>query len=144
VNDSRSKIVVLDSWAILAYLEGEPAAQEVRQMLRKARKQDISLLFSLINYGECLYLIEREQGLQQAQRAVGIVDQLPLHIVPVDRALVFEAARLKAQHSISFADAFCASVAKRNGARVATGDPEFKSLEPQIQIHWLPDRRKRR
>jgi uncharacterized protein len=129
---------------MMAYLEGEPAAQEVRLILRRARKQEVSVLFSLINYGECLYIIEREQGLQQAQRAVGIVDQLPLHVVPVDRGLVFEAARLKARYPISFADAFCASVAKRNKARVVTGDPEFKSLEPQIQIHWLPDRLKRR
>lgn len=127
---------------MMAYLEGEPAAQEVRQILRKARKQELKAFFSLINYGECLYIIEREQGLQQAQRAVGIIDQLALQVVPVDRSLVFDAARFKARYPLSFADAFCVAVAKRNSGRVVTGDPEFKAVESEVPIHWLPDRRK--
>jgi len=45
-------------------------------MLRHARKGQLRVLFCLINYGECLYVVEREQGIQQAQRAIGIVDQL--------------------------------------------------------------------
>ena len=81
-----SKVVVLDSWAMMAFLDGEPAAQEVRQILRKARKKQVFVLFSLINYGECLYVVEREQGLQQAQHAIGIIDQLPVDVVPVDRS----------------------------------------------------------
>jgi len=129
---------------MMAYLDGEPAAQEVRQMLRRARKKELSAFLSLINYGECLYIIEREQGLQQAQRAVGIIDQLALHIVAVDRALVFEAARLKARHPISYADAFCVAVAVRHQAHIVTGDSEFRAVEPEVSIHWLIDRRKSR
>ena len=137
-----NKVVVLDSWAMMAYLDGEPAGQEVRQMLRNARKKQLQVLFSLINYGECLYIVEREQGLQQAQRAIGIIDQLALHVVPADRSLVFEAARLKARYPISYADAFGVAVAKRNHGRIVTGDPEFKAVEPEVAIHWLPDRRR--
>src|ERR1051325_5778379 len=107
---------------MMAYLDGEPAGQEVRQMLRRARKGQLLVLFCLINYGECLYVVEREQGVQQAQRAIGIVDQLALQVVPADRALVFEAARLKARYSISYADAFAAATARRNHGRVVTGD----------------------
>jgi predicted nucleic acid-binding protein len=128
----------------MAFLDGEPAAQEVRQILRRARKKELSAYFSLISDGECLYIIEREQGLQQAQRAVGIIDQLALHIVPVDRALVFEAARLKAHHSFSYADAFCLATAKRHNAHVVTGDSEFRAVEREVTIHWLTDRRKSR
>jgi ribonuclease VapC len=127
---------------MLAYLEGEPAAQEVRQMLRRARKKEIFAYFSLINYGECLYIVEREQGLQQAQRAIGVIDQLPLRVVPVDRPLVFEAARFKARYPISYADAFCVAIARRNNARILTGDPEFKSVEAEANIHWLAGRGK--
>ena len=86
--------MVLDTWAMLAYLDGEPAAQQVRQVLQSGRRKQAVVLFSLIAYGECLYVIERERGLQAAQRAVGIIDQLALRVMPVDRSLVFEAARL--------------------------------------------------
>jgi ribonuclease VapC len=55
--------------------------------------------------------------------------------------LVFEAAHLKARYPISYADAFAAALAKRNGAHLMTGDPEFKAVEPEVAIHWLTARR---
>ncbi len=122
---------------MLAYLDGEPAAQQVRQVLRRARKKQLVVMFSLINYGECLYVTEREQGIQQAQRAAGIIDQLALRIVPADRAHVFAAAHIKACYPVSYADAFSIALAKRNGARVMTGDPEFKAVESEISVQWL-------
>ena len=93
---------------------------------------------SLINYGECLYIVERERGVTAARRTIAIVDQLPITIAEVDRALVFAAAHIKARYSLSYADAFSAALAKRNHAVLLTGDPEFKCIEEEISIHWLP------
>jgi predicted nucleic acid-binding protein len=126
---------------MLAYLNGEPAAQDVRRVLRNARKKQARVLFSLINYGEALYVIEREQGLHAAQRAIGIIDQLALQVVPADRPLVFEAAHFKARYPISYADAFSVALAKRNGGDVMTADPEFKAVESEVTVHWLVDSR---
>jgi predicted nucleic acid-binding protein len=142
VKKHAANVVVLDTWALLAYLDGEPAAQHVRQALRNARRKQVVVLLSLIAYGECLYVIEREQGFQHAQRAVGIIDQLPLQVMPADRPLVFEAAHVKARYPISYADAFSVALAKQNHGRVLTGDPEFKAVESEILVHWLPDRRR--
>ena len=136
-----SKVLVLDSWAMLAYLNAEPAAQEVRQALRNARRNEVRVLFSLINYGECLYIIEREQGFQQAQKAAGLIDQLPVLIAAADRSIVFDAAHLKARYPIAYADAFAAALAKQQRARLMTGDPEFRAVEPEVAIHSLPDER---
>lgn len=133
---------VLDTWALLAYLDGEPAAQQVRQVLRSARRKHAVVLLSIIAYGECLYVIEREHGFHHAQRAVGIVDQLALRVMPADRRLVFEAAHMKARYPISCADAFSVALAKSNGGGVMTGDPEFRSVESEVAVHWLPDRRR--
>jgi len=144
VSKPGGKVIVLDSWAMLAYLEAEPAAQEVRQILRRARRKEILVLFSLINYSECLYVIEREQGIRQAQRAVGIIDQLALRAVPADRSLVFEAAHIKACYPISYADAFSVALARLSRGRVMTGDPEFKAVESEVAIHWLSDRRRQK
>lgn len=134
--------MVLDTWAVLAYLDGEPAAQQVRQVLRTARRKQAVVLLSLIAYGECLYVIEREQGCQHAQRAVGVIDQLAVHVMPADRSLVFEAAHVKARYPISYADAFSVALAKRNHGRVMTGDPEFKAVESEVAVRWLPHRRR--
>ena len=89
-----------------------------------------------------MYIVERESGIEEAEHAANIIDELPLEVVPADRTLVFAAARLKACYPISYADAFAAAVAKRYGARVMTGDPEFKAVEPEVAIHWLPARRR--
>jgi len=137
-----SSVVVLDAWALLAYLDGEPAAQHVRQVLRSARRKQAVVLLSLIAYGECLYVIEREQGFHQAQRAVGIIDQLALRVMPADRPLLFEAAHVKARYPVSYADAFSVALARQNHGRVMTGDPEFKVVESEVRVHWLPDRRR--
>jgi len=137
-----SKVVVLDTWAMLAYLGGEPAATDVRQALRRARKKQIIVLFSIINYGESLYIIEREQGLEQAQHAIGIIDQLAIRTAPVDRQLVFDAAHIKARFAVSYADAFCIALAKHYGGQVMTADPQFAAFETEIDVHWLSDRRK--
>jgi uncharacterized protein len=123
---------------MLAYLDGEPAAQQVRQVLRRARNKKALVLFSLISYGECLYVTERAQGLRQAQRAAGIIDQLAVRVIPADRSIVFAAAHIKATYPVSFADAFTIAVAKRAGAQVMTGDSEFKSVESEVSVHWLP------
>ena len=134
-----SSTTVLDTWAVLAYLDGEPAARDVRQLFRRARRRQALALLSIINYGESLYVIEREQGLQQVQRAIGIVDQLPLHVVPADRSLVFEAAHIKARYPVSYADSFSVALAKQTGARLMTGDPEFKAVEHEVPVRWLSD-----
>ena len=102
---SANNVIVLDAWAVLAYLNNEPAAPAVRQALRRARKKEVVALFSIINYGECLYVIEREGGFQQARQAAAMIDQLPLVIAPADRHLVFEAAHnihLHFTHTVTF------------------------------------------
>jgi predicted nucleic acid-binding protein len=142
VTGPGSRVVVLDTWALLAYLDGEPAAQPVRQVLRAARRKQVVVLLSLIAYGECLYVIEREQGFRQAQRAVAIIDQLALRVMPAERVLVFEAAHVKARYPVSDADAFSVALAKRHRGRVMTGDPEFRAVESEVRVHWLPDRRR--
>ena len=126
-----SEVIVLDTWAMMAYLNLEPAAQEVRQVLRRARRGQISILLSIINFGECLYVIERRQGLQKALSDANIIDDLPVEVVPADRPFVFAAAHLKARYPISYADAFAAALAKQYRGRVMTGDPEFKAVEPE-------------
>lgn len=133
-------VFVLDAWALLAYLNNEPAAQQVRQVLRQARRRQVLALLSLINLGECLYVIERTRGAQDAAETANRLDQLALRQVPADRSLVFEAAHFKARYSISYADAFAAALAKQYQAHLMTGDPEFQSLAKEVRIHWLPGR----
>ena len=50
---------------------------------------------------------------------------------------IFEAARLKAVHALSFADCFGAATAIRERAPLVTGDPDFKKLGKAVVIDWV-------
>jgi ribonuclease VapC len=138
VKTKSAKAYVFDSFALMGYLGNEPCAPFIRDLLKQARKGTMDLWLSVINFGEVLYIVERERGLQAAQRTIGVIDQLPIKIADVDRQMVFSAAHFKARHSMSYADAFSAVLAKSRNAELLTGDPEFKAAEPEIAIHWLP------
>jgi predicted nucleic acid-binding protein len=46
------------------------------------------------------------------------------------------------RYPVSYADAFSVALARRNHGRVMTGDPEFKAVESEVRVRWLPDRRR--
>lgn len=128
---------VLDSFAVLAYLENETSADDIRKVLEYGAHHEGRLFLSLINYGECLYIIERERGLEAAHEAIAAIDRWPVSVIPADRELTFAAAHIKARHSVSFADAFSVALAQINEATILTGDPEFKSVANLANIYWL-------
>lgn len=66
------------------------------------------------------------------------VKQQPVHWLHSDEALCSEAAKLKAAHKVSFADAFVAATAQRLNATLVHKDPEFDALEGVISLHRLP------
>lgn len=92
---------------------------------------------SILNLGEVLYITEREGSLEQAQRALGIVAQLPIGVIDAGPTLTFAAAHVKAHHSISYADAFAVALAQIVDAQVVTGDPEFDQVESLVKVRWI-------
>jgi predicted nucleic acid-binding protein len=128
---------VLDSFALLAHLQGEPAGRRVKAILAQAEKRRAVVVLSIINYGEAVYIIEREHGMKAAQTMIAAVDQLPVTVVAADRRLTFSAAHIKALHPISYADAFTVALAVQEQATVVTGDPEFRRVEHLAPVEWL-------
>lgn len=137
---ARPSAYVFDSFAIVAYLEGEAGAARVMALLEGAEQAMHTIHVSLINVGEVLYMTERERGLVQAQNALAAIEQLPIRIAPVTRAAVLAAAHVKAMHPVSYADAFAVATAMENSAVIVTGDLEFKAIEKSrlAPVEWLP------
>ena len=129
---------VLDAHALLAYLQREPSYGTVRDLLNAARAENTRLLIASVNLGEVFYRTLRQWGPKRLGDVEQLIPRLPLEIVVADMALVREAALLKATKKMSYADCFAAALAKMRGGRVVTGDPEFKEVEAEIPILWLP------
>ncbi len=130
---------VLDSWALLAFFEDEPAAEEVEKMLIDAEAGRHRLLLCVVNWGEIYYSMMRKVSQEAAEQKVREITALPIELVAVetDLELVRQAAIYKATRKFSYADAFAAALAKTKKAELVTGDPEFKPLTKSLRIHWL-------
>ena len=131
---------VLDSWALIAFFEDEPAAEAVEKLLQQAAEEKHKLLMSVVNWGEVYYTTMREVSQEAAEQKAQEIAALPIDIIGVsdDLALAKQAAIFKATNQMAYADCFAAAVAKQKNAELITGDPEFKAVEKEIKIHWLP------
>lgn len=133
----KKKGFILDSYALLAYFQAEQGGAEVRDMLKKARTEEASVLLSVINLGEIYYIVSRKLGTETARAMVEDILQLPVDLLDAgtDRALA--AAEIKARHPLSYADAFAVAAAMEFSATIVTGDPEFKAVESYASVLWL-------
>jgi ribonuclease VapC len=126
-------VAVVDAWAALALLQGEgQAAVAMRRYLRRAQAGSLRLLMNLVNVGEVYYRTIQRAGEAKADERLLLVRSLPIEVVPAREPLVLEAARLKAQHPISYADAFAVATARQERAPVLTGDPEILALPREV------------
>lgn len=133
----KPKVVVLDSWAIIAYLEDEASAESVADIIADAHEQDIPLLMSVVNAGEVWYIVARESSVADADVSINQLRDLGIEFVDADWSLAKDAGYFKSRNKMSFADCFAAALAKQRKAHLATGDPEFKQVESEIAINWL-------
>ena len=116
-------MVVLDAWALLAYLRDEPAAGRV-----EAEWLGGGAAICAINLGEALYMRIRERG-KKAARAEARVIRRRAEIVEADWELTRAAAEVKAQGRLSYADAFCV-----RGDRRAAGRPALDGRPRDRQV----------
>lgn len=133
----KAKAYVLDSWAVIAYLEDEPSGEQVEEIIATAHEEQIPIYMSVVNVGEIWYTIAREVSEEEANASVKILHDLRIQFEDADWGLTQEAARLKSKNKISYADAFAAALAKTKKADLITGDNEFKPLDDEIKISWL-------
>ena len=131
---------VLDSHALLKFLRDEPGAETVSQILERAGQRDQPVHMTEVNYAEVQYTIRRKDGDAAWQTVSDELVAAPIQFHPAERRLADLAADFKTRFKISLADAFAAALAREKNAELVTGDTEFKPLEKEIKIHWLPAR----
>jgi len=133
----KARAIVLDSWALMAYLEDGSAAERVANIIADAHEDEIPLFMSVVNAGEIWYIIAREASEADANQSIAELRQLRIQFIDADWNLAQGAASFKSKKKMSCADCFAAALAKQNKAHLITGDPEFKQVEQEITIVWL-------
>lgn len=133
---SRKRL--LDSHALLAYLNKEAGFEKVKMHLAAAQESGNFIAMNEINIGETYYILHRKRGAEKADYFIEtVLEGLPILRISNDFDAVVAAARIKAEFPLSFADCFAVVTAQREDAIVITGDPEFKKVEKLIEIEWI-------
>ena len=133
----RGAVRVLDSYSLIAYIEGEAGKDTMIEVFRSARDSGKHCLLSVVNWGEVYYITLREAGQQRADEVAHLVQTLPIHLVTVDLELAKQAAIYKSGKKMSYADCFAAALAKHRRVELVTGDKEFKQVEKDLKVLWL-------
>lgn len=131
------RAAVLDSYAMISFLEREKGFEAVAQLFEECIQQDKRVFLCVVNWGEVIYHALREGGEETAHLAEQAMRALPIQLVDAGEELTRQAARLKASHRMSYADCFAAASAISKKCELLTGDPEFKQVEKQVRIRWI-------
>ena len=128
---------VLDSWALMCYLEREPGYERIVELFEKAVESSKPLLMCIVNWGEVYYQVARRFGEQKAEEIEQLIQTLPITLVEANKELTREAAGIKAVKRMAYADCFAVALARLKKAELYTGDSEFRAVEKDVKVGWL-------
>ena len=135
-------MTVLDAFAVIALLRGEPAAPEVRRLIGTG-----DVLLTAVGVGEVIDHLVRVVGASEEDASLDVA-QLGLgNAFAVDDELGLRAGRLRARQyhrsdrAVSLADCIAAEAARALHTDLATADPHLLDLcrDEQIAPVVLPD-----
>ena len=144
---------LLDSSALIAFLQAEPGAPRVLDLLEKAVRIEAEVVACFVSLTEVQYITAYDHGEEPARKAIADLKQLSIRWQHSDDALCASAAEVKAAHRISFADAFVVASALRWDAVLVHKDPEFatcrrrssrKCSRPRSRCRQPPEQTRRR
>lgn len=129
-----SKSFVLDTSALMAFIEKEEGAERVRDVILKQ-----TIIIPWLSILETVYISQRELGEEEALTRYALLKKLDATIIwNADEALLLNAARIKSTHSLSLADSVIAAIATQHKAILLHKDPEYEPLQDIVEMEILP------
>ena len=137
---TSSRRFVLDSFAVIAFLQDEKGADKVEEILKEAERGKTKLYMHVLNLGEVYYNVFKDEGENLANSVWAKIKNYPVEFVDdLSENFLLSAERIKGTYPISYADAFAAATSIEKEAMLITGDPDFKLLERdgKIKVLWI-------
>ncbi len=129
---------ILDTSALLAFIENEPGGEDVEKFLLDAVECKIQLIISAVSTIELYYISLREQGARIANKRLKLIDSLPIKQQSLHPDTAKIIGEIKARKAMSFADCCVAGLAKIQKAIIVHKDPEFEQMKDELKQHRLP------
>jgi predicted nucleic acid-binding protein len=126
---------LLDTSALLALRDDEAGAGQVADLLYKAQRGECICKMCFISLMEIFYRVWKDENESSGRLAYEQCRALPIEIIHESDPLLERAARIKAIHRLSLADAWIGAAALLEGATLVHKDPEFDAIDcPQLKL----------
>ncbi len=132
------KRYLLDTSALLTLRDDERGADQVAGVLMQADEHQVKVYGSFITLMEVFYRVWKDEGETEGRVALEQCKSLPIRWIHENENpdLLEQAAKTKATHPLSLADAWIAATAIMENGILMHKDPEFEVLD--VEQHILP------
>ncbi|MGA9671804.1 MAG: PIN domain-containing protein [Terracidiphilus sp.] len=129
---------ILDSSALIRYVDDEAGAERVEELLGACAAGKTDLYISAIQWGEVAGNLRKRLGSSQERRILSTLLPSEAEIIPVDGERAVRAAEIKVDRNISYADAIALELAMSFPDHVlVTADYGFKAVEDLARMEFL-------
>ena len=121
--------VLIDSWAWIEYWKGGIHSEAVGSYIQGEEEAVVST----INLAEVYHWILKFYTKETAEQKRAAIEKR-CFIVPVDKAIAVEAAKINHDNNLDLADSLILATARMSGSLVLTGDSDLKSFKETVSI----------
>ena len=130
---------VLDSSAILRYVDDEAGAARVAEIIKSHLAGRCVAIVSAVHWGELAGITCKAHGKQAMELLLSRLGAFGLQVVAVDADRAVRASLIKVQRDLPYVDAFGVELAGDSGRHVfVTADFDFKVASRDVVIEFLP------
>ena len=130
---------VLDSSAILRYLDNEAGAARVAEIIKAHLAGTCVAVIAALHWGEIAGITCKAHGRQAMDLVISRLSAFGIQVVPADGDQAVSAAMIKLKRLIPYVDAFGVALAAVARDRVfLTADFDFKPASGDAKIEFLP------
>jgi uncharacterized protein with PIN domain len=134
---------VLDASAVLRFIDDEAGAEIVAGAFQEVAAGQARALFSAIHYGEVIGISYKRGGQARADAIAARLANLKIEVIPADATRAAGSAIIHVTRKIPYAHCFAVELtAHLPTARLLTADFDFKPVEHEISIEFLPTKTK--
>ena len=130
---------VLDSSAILRYLDDEAGAARVAAIIKSHLAGRCVAIVSALHWGEVAGITCKAHGKPAMEMVLSRLSAFGIQVVAADGDRAVRASLIKLKRDLPYVDAFGVELADDSGDHVfVTADFDFKSVGRDVRVEFLP------
>ena len=137
-NPDKERLYLLDTTALMTFIENEKGADEVEKILREAYINRARVLASFMSIMEGYHSILKEGNEESARDFYLYMKVLPVEIVGIDERITIKAGDIKASLGLTTAQSWIVASAMGYKAILVHKEPSYEVLSSLLPMITLP------